>query len=156
MAQQRTGARSEGRAKAFQILYGLTYVPPARGLDSLPHVLAESPALWNEDVSERARQFAAQLVEGVWSRMDELDEVITRFSTHWKVNRIGRIELTVLRLALYEMLYVPDMPLKVAINEGVELAKSYGDEASSTFVNGILDAAARAVNKGELGTGKEI
>jgi N utilization substance protein B len=76
--------------------------------------------------------------------------VIGQFSRHWKVDRIGKIELTVLRLAVFEMLYREDIPPKVAINEAIELAKQFGDERSRPFVNGLLDAAAKALDEGTL------
>ncbi|MDD4648423.1 MAG: transcription antitermination factor NusB, partial [Desulfoplanes sp.] len=77
----------------------------------------------------------------------ELDTTIARFSKHCKLNRIAKIELTILRLAVFEMLHVPDVPVRVTINEAIELAKKFGDDNSRTFVNGILDAVAKDVAK---------
>ncbi len=87
---------------------------------------------------------------GAWNAQRELDEVIARFSKNWKLTRIAKVELTILRLAMHEILHRQDIPLRVAINEAVELAKTYGDDNSPTFVNGILDAVARAVDNGEF------
>jgi N utilization substance protein B len=89
-------------------------------------------------------------VLGAWNAQRELDEVIARFSKNWKLTRIAKVELTILRLAMHEILHRQDIPLRVAINEAVELAKTYGDDNSPTFVNGILDAVARAVDNGEF------
>ena len=94
--------------------------------------------------------FTWDLIEGVWSNYRALDDVIAQFSRHWKVERIGKIEITLLRLAIFEMLYREDIPPKVAINEAVELAKQFGDDRSRTFVSGLLDAAAKALAEGKL------
>lgn len=95
--------------------------------------------------------FAWDLAYGVWSKQEELDRIIASLSQHWRIERIAKIELTILRLALFEILHRPDIPVKVAINEAIELAKQFGDENSRGFVNGILDAAAKAVEHGEIG-----
>jgi N utilization substance protein B len=145
-------SRREARERAFQVLYGLTLVPPddEAGLEAA-FVQAPDPEVEGA-TGALAAGFAWQLVHGVWTRREELDEIIARFSKHWKVARIARIELTILRLAVYEMLYVDDVPTKVAMNEAIELAKRFGDDNSRSFVNGILDAAGRAREHGEIGT----
>ncbi|EPR44771.1 NusB antitermination factor [Desulfovibrio sp. X2] len=157
------GARRLARLKAFQTLYGLTF-PTGHSLEGLEKLFAVSPAFVDpeqlpgeaEELAEKDRAFAWELVRGVYSSMADLDEAIGSFSQHWKISRIARIELTILRLALYEMLHMPDIPLKVSINEAVELAKEFGDGNSPNFVNGILDAAARAVQQGQFGPVKAI
>jgi N utilization substance protein B len=97
-----------------------------------------------------ANSFAWGIISGVVDNMEDLDEVIMGFSENWRLDRIARIELTILRLSLFEMLYRRDIPVKVGINEGIELSKKFGDEKSSRFVNGILDAAAEKIRTGEL------
>jgi len=144
------GTRRGGRRRAFEVLYGLTFVPAESG-QTLEFAFAETPRAASEADAGDRQDFAWDLVRGVWARRAELDEIITRFSKHWKIARIARIELTILRLALFEILHLPDVPPKVAINEAVELAKRFGDENSKNFVNGILDAVARAVDNGTLG-----
>ncbi len=94
--------------------------------------------------------FAWELVEGVWKNTVDLDAVITRFSRNWRVDRMGRIELTLLRLGIYELLYRTDIPSKVAINEALELARQFGEHNARSFVNGILDATARALETGDI------
>ncbi len=89
-------------------------------------------------------------MEGVWSEQKELDTHLARFSQNWRIERMGKVEITLLRLALYEILFRADIPPKVAINEAVELSKQFGDEGSRGFVNGILDAAAKALESGQL------
>jgi len=145
----RRGTRRGGRRRAFEVLYGLTFTP-AETPAALQRAFAEAPRAVDGEAGDR-QDFAWELVTGVWARRADLDAIITRFSRHWKIGRIARIELTILRLALFEILHLPDVPPKVAINEAVELAKRYGDENSKNFVNGILDAVARAVDDGSLG-----
>lgn len=151
--QNKKPSRRAARERAFQVLYGLTLVPAAddaaleAAFTQAPDPNVEGPT------GAQAAGFAWALVHGVWTRRDELDEIIGRFSKHWKVSRIARIDLTILRLAIHEMLHVDDVPTKVAINEGIELAKRFGDDNSRSFVNGILDAAGRAYANGEIGAG---
>ncbi|MDO9632752.1 MAG: transcription antitermination factor NusB, partial [Humidesulfovibrio sp.] len=97
-----------------------------------------------------------QLVQGVCENQAEIDKVIGKHSDHWKIGRIGKVELAILRLSLFEILHRSDIPLKVAINEAIELAKGFGDENSRSFVNGILDAVARAVDEGRFDIEKKI
>ncbi len=84
-------------------------------------------------------------VEAVREKVPELDERINAVAKGWTTERMSKVDLTIIRLALYEMLYEEDVPEKVAINEAVELAKKFGGEDSSSFVNGIL---AKLVNNG--------
>lgn len=82
--------------------------------------------------------FSRALATGVEERMDEIDEVIGRTSEHWTVTRMPLVDRNILRIATYELLYHDDVPPSVAINEAVELAKVYGGDDSSKFVNGVL------------------
>lgn len=147
---QDKGTRRGGRRRAFEVLYGLTFAL-TESPEDLKRAFEEAPRAAQEGDRGDRLDFAWDLVLGVWSCRAELDAIVTRFSRHWKIARIARIELTILRLALYEMLHLPDVPAKVAINEAVELAKRFGDDNSKNFVNGILDAVARAVDDGTLG-----
>jgi N utilization substance protein B len=156
MQHKQVSVRRIARQRAFQTLYGLHF-EPAEDQEKLFFLFVEGPTLRGQGkVAQKAGDFAWELIQGVWERSEGLDKTIARFSQHWKIKRIARIELTILRLALFEMLYRPDIPLKVAINEAVEMAKIYGDENSANFINGILDAAAKAVQNGEFETHKGI
>jgi N utilization substance protein B len=146
-ADPRRGRRA-GRTLAFQVLYGLDFAPEAA--TSLESLADNSPALFKE-ISPSARAFCLELVAGVLGRLAEIDALITEHSRRWKIKRIGKIELAILRLALYEIVFRADIPLKVSINEAVELAKRFGDEHSKAFVNGILDAAARSADPDRAG-----
>ena len=100
--------------------------------------------------------FAQRLALGTHHWLGEIDAIVRRFSKHWKIERIARAELSILRLGVYEMLHESDIPLRVSINEAVELSKEFADEQSFPFVNGILDAVAKAVSHGEFGISKQF
>ncbi len=87
--------------------------------------------------------FAVSLAEGTISHLNEIDEKISNFSHKWNKNRLSRVALAILRLALYEMLWEEEIPVSVSINEAVELAKLYGSEADATFINGVLGGISR-------------
>ncbi|WP_028575583.1 transcription antitermination factor NusB [Desulfonatronovibrio hydrogenovorans] len=142
--------RRQQRTYAFQVLYALNFVSAESSLAATFNRFKESPA---QD-EETQGSFAWSLVRGVWDNLDELNRIIASYSRNWKIQRIARIELTIMRLAVYEMIYCPDIPLKVAINEAIELAKAFGDDNSRNFVNGILDAVAKDVRNGKFGTSK--
>jgi len=84
-------------------------------------------------------EFASFLVLGVSKNRDFIDSLLTKYATNWQVQRMAAIDRNVMRLATFELLFAPDIPPKVSINEAIELAKKYGDKDSGKFVNGILD-----------------
>jgi N utilization substance protein B len=92
-------------------------------------------------------EYLEKLVEGVAAHLEELDALIARYSEHWRLERMGAVDRNLLRLAAFELLYHPQIPPKVVINEAVELAKKYGTEASGAFVNGLLDRIRLAVGR---------
>jgi N utilization substance protein B len=83
--------------------------------------------------------YAEKLVRGVHEKQIDLDETIAEVLENWTPDRIGYVERAVLRIALFEMLYCDDVPASVAINEGIEVAKSFGSEEAPRFINGVLD-----------------
>lgn len=87
--------------------------------------------------------FANMLVRGVAAHRDEIDGSITRMAKNWSIDRINKVDLCILRLAIFELLHAGDIPERVTINEAVELAKKFGTENTPSFVNGIVDAVAR-------------
>ncbi len=95
-------------------------------------------------LAEELRGFAERLVAGVRDHKKELDTLIGSFATNWKVNRMPIIDRNILRMGCFELLHVPEVPAKVTLNEAIELAKSFGDEEASKFVNGILDKVLRS------------
>jgi N utilization substance protein B len=152
MASGKKSPRRAERSLAFQVIYGLTF-SPALDRAALERAFAKAPEQNDEGAAKPDAQpqgFAWELVEGVWQNQQLLDERLAAFSQNWRLERMGKVEITLLRLALYEILFRRDIPPKVAINEAVELSKQFGDGASRGFVNGILDAAAKALETGEL------
>lgn len=143
-------SRREARAEAFQFLYGLCFTP-IDSLDGLraafnasPHALSPDAQL-DEVPDNWAHGFVWEMVQGVWSCLPELDAQIEQQLENWRVERLGRVELTILRLALYELLHDVDTPSQVVVNEALELGKRFGDTKSRTFINGILDAAIQQI-----------
>ena len=145
---QTKGLRRKGRVLAFQVLYGLSFVPPHGGW-TCDRIYNQSPAVLRE-TDEELILYARDLLLGIWRSLEDLDEVIGSYSKHWKIERIAKVELAILRLAVYELMHKPDIPLKVGINEGIELAKKFGDGNSRNFINGILDAVARDIDTGKF------
>ena len=88
--------------------------------------------------------YVDQVIGGVSAHQQELDELVSKYSVDWAIDRIARVDLSILRVAIYEMLYrKEDVPAGAAINEAVELAKRYGGERSYAFINGILGSVAK-------------
>ncbi|SDN93137.1 transcription antitermination factor NusB [Desulfonauticus submarinus] len=151
----KTPSRRKQREFAFQVLYALNFSLqsecPEKILKQLQLSLDNFPDKRKNNFYPDQAVFAWELINGVIQNLSQIDDHIARYSTNWKINRIAKIELTILRLATFELLFRPDIPPKVSINEAVELAKNFGDLHSKTFVNGILDAIARDINNGQLG-----
>ncbi len=106
-----------------------------------------------EDAPAESRSFAAELIKGITACLDELDKYIATYSRDWRVERLAAVDRNILRLSLYELLHRPDIPASVSINEAVELAKLYGDDESSRFINGILGRVARELSPAGAGQG---
>jgi N utilization substance protein B len=108
--------------------------------------MAEQIQLYTEGLASLSPEDEAYLQDkcnGVIAHVQELDEAINKASTSWKTTRMGKVDLTLLRLAVYEIRYEEEVPFKVSVNEAVELAKQYGTDGSPAFVNGILSNFAK-------------
>ena len=128
------GGRHEARQQAVQFLFQRDFNP-----GELNEALT---VFWTEaKATKRFRQFAEDLIRGVELHRKALDEKIQKYAEHWDLKRMGAVDRNVMRLALYEMLFCPDIPPVVSINEAVELAKELSGVESGKFVNGILDRA---------------
>ena len=138
-----SGVRRTGRAYALQLLY-------ARDGDPATD-LAGAATSWASDfeleVDAQAQTFARDLVAAATTRANEIDELITSASKNWRIDRMSRVDRNILRLGACELLAFRDVPVKVVINEAVELAKRFGTAESSAFVNGVLDRIAGAVGR---------
>lgn len=125
------GSRRKARERAIQVLF--QYDIHGKGGEWLDEFWKHYPE--KEDV----RAFAERLIEGVLSHQEELDALIGSYATNWKVSRMPIVDRNILRTGLFELLWLPEVPAKVTMNEAIELAKSFGDEEASKFVNGVLD-----------------
>ena len=133
-------SRSQCREWALQFLYQAEFAGPHR-----PEAVER---FWRHFQTEDAPPaYLLELVEGVTSHLEELDVFIVRYSEHWRLERMTIVDRNLLRLAIYELLYQPQIPVKVVINEAVEMAKRYGSEASGGFINGILDQVRMSVGR---------
>lgn len=119
--------RHESRERAFQVLYQLDW-NTVESRDVIEHSFGEMDQ----------NDFFDTLVFGVNDKKDELDALIAEHLENWSIDRIATTEKTILRIAVFEMKYLEDIPVNVSINEAVELANVFGDEKSGRFVNGVL------------------
>jgi len=92
----------------------------------------------NGEFSDEVKEFTLILVKGAMSNLSEIDKTINKYTKNWSLERITNIDRNILRIAIYEILYLKDIPKSVSINEAVELAKKYGTKSSFSFVNGVL------------------
>ncbi len=142
--------RRHERSLAFQVLYAISFAQ-VQSMDDVRRAFCQSPdQVAKGEEFEDPSGFAWELTSGVWKNNQEIDDVISQFSHNWRLDRMGRIELTVLRIGIFEMFYRSDIPTKVAINEALELARQFGEQNALSFVNGILDAAAKALESGKI------
>lgn len=127
--------RRRARELALQVLYQMeiTGDPSPTGPDSF----------WGHFPSRlSARDFAQRLVAGTQEHQIEIDERLKEAVENWKLDRLSKVDLIILRLATYELLYCPDIPLNVSIDEAIEIGSRYGSDDSPTFINGVLDQVA--------------
>jgi transcription antitermination protein NusB len=137
------GVRRRGREYALQMLYAMDitgYLPD--------EVFAGFNAI--QDLNRDAFYYARRLVDGVYGRLDEIDAVLTRYAEHWKIHRMAAVDRNLLRLGIYELIYLKDIPFPIIINEALEIIKEFSDQEGTQFVNGILDAASREFRPGEV------
>ena len=139
----RTNARQLALQLSFAVSAGSDVGPDAFFDEDYFRALPAEDALFTEIPGEEERAYISALVTGVRDHREELDDLIEQFSHGWKLSRISRTALAVLRVALYEILYMPDIPAAASINEAVELAKRFGRDQSPSFINGILGKLAR-------------
>ena len=129
------GARRDGRELAVQALYQEDMTPEGPA----------APGVFSghfEEGGPEAVAFARELVAGVTEHRERIDALIAQAAEHWRLPRLSRVDLAVLRLATYELLARPEIPPSVTINEAIEIARRFGSEDSGGFVNGVVDAIA--------------
>ena len=131
--EEKTMGRRELRESIFQLLFMTEFNDNQE--------MAEQKQLYLEtieDIQEKDQSYIQEKYEKIREKLPEIDEKINQVAKGWKTRRMGKVELTILRLAVYEMQYDEEIPEKVAINEAVELAKKFGRDESPAFINGVL------------------
>ncbi len=129
------GTRRKSREIAIQILYQLEI--------NETDIDDAVSTYWDAyDPSPDLKEFSSHILKGVFRHRKEIDSLISKTSNHWSLRRMPPVDRSILRAAIFEILYCPDIPIKVSIDEAIELAKKYGTEKSSAFINGILDKIA--------------
>ena len=136
------GVRRRARWYALQVLYALDF-----NQGDAAEAVATYWQIFELDVDERSMEFAKELVAQTQVNLARIDDAIQSASRNWRLERMSRVDRNILRLATYELVHSPDVPVKVVINEAVELAKRYGAAEAPAFVNGILDRIAQGVRR---------
>ena len=149
-------SRKTARRHAFHLIYQIPF-HTAGGASSLAELKAYYYDFVSHDSKEvdgfaslkrptgRDADYVERAVWGVFEKQAEIDGVIEQFLKGWTIERINKVDLALLRLSIYEMLSIDDVPLGVAVNEAVDLAKEYGSDDSPSFVNGVLGGVSRAI-----------
>ena len=125
--------RSELREHIFKMIFGLEFSENEQIDEQLELYLDQLV-----DVREKDHDYMLAKTKGIAEKVDEIDQIINENTTGWKTSRMNKVDLSILRLALYEMKWDEDVPVKVAINEAVELAKRFSGEEGPAFINGVL------------------
>ncbi len=151
-----SGPRRRGRECALQLLYQMEGASPRPQGHADPAALDVDERLrsyWahfgEPDApaaeSEQWRAFAETLVRGVCADLTAIDALLGQASQHWRLERMSRVDRSILRIAVYELRHEPEVPTSVVLDEAIEIAKRFGTEESPAFVNGVLDRVARDV-----------
>ncbi|BFL46869.1 transcription antitermination factor NusB [Lactonifactor longoviformis] len=130
--------RRELRENIFKLLFVSEF--------NTPEEMPEQISLYFEqlgELSQKDQMYMEEKYKKVRNVLDEIDSLINEAAKGWKTSRMGKVDLTILRLAVYEMNYDPDVPVKVAINEAIEIGKRFGQDESAAFINGILGNIAK-------------
>lgn len=131
------GTRRKGRELALQALYQIeiTGDPSAGAVDLFLRHFEGTP---------KAKEFARRLVSGVVSQRPAIDQAIEQSTENWKLARLAKVDLVILRMATYELVFCPDIPSPVSLDEAIEIGKRFGSADSATFINGVLDHVAQS------------
>ncbi len=136
----------------MQSLYQWDFLTTSGHKTKLDQIVGHNKDEFAPDFDDKG--FISELAQGVMDHMDEINKLITKYAPDWPIDQITTIDRNILRLGVFELKFSPNIPSKVAINEAIELAKTFGGESSGKFINGVLGAIYRdMVDKGEI---KEI
>ncbi len=128
--------RREQRDQVFKLLFRAEFHDSEAMEEQKDLFCAENDEM--DPANEKEIKYITEKAKAILDKKEEIDAAIDSVATGWKTNRMGKVELSILRLAYYEIKYEESIPSSVAINEAVELAKSYGQEDGASFVNGVL------------------
>lgn len=146
------GSRRRARELALKVLYrvDLTREEAGQSLESVLELLGSGEPgqelaanARSTEPSADLREFSCRLVQGVREHLQEIDELLLRVAENWRVERMTLVDRNILRLAAYELLFCPDIPHRVSMNEAIELAKRFSTAESGAFINGVLDQLLR-------------
>lgn len=148
------GVRRRGRELALKLIYGFRQPQSAGEIEEIigdfwtnfrfrEDILGDALDEVDRPVPSDVRNFADGLVRGVAENLQRIDAVIGEFSTNWALDRMARVDLALLRLGTFELLFHEDVPASVVINEAIEIGKRFGTKETPAFVNGILDKVSR-------------
>lgn len=132
--------RTKVREEIFKIVFGISFNDKDDMSEQLGFAMEELEAK-----SEENRSYISNKVMGILDKLDTIDQYISDNCEGWNIERIGKAELAIMRIATYEMLYEEDIPHKIAINEAVELSKTYCDDSAPGFVNAVLGKIERNI-----------
>jgi N utilization substance protein B len=133
------GTRRKGRELALQALYQIE-------ITGDPSVNAVESFLHHFEGNAKSKEFARRLVSGVVSQGPVIDQTIEQSTENWKLARLAKVDLVILRMATYELTFCPDIPAAVSLDEAIEIGKRFGSADSANFINGVLDQIAHARN----------
>ena len=125
------GTRRKAREYALQLLFQQD--------SSLGKIVSNENVALLLPAVKPVKDFVDHLVQGVTGHLSEIDSLIRKHTEHWSLERMALVDRNILRIAVFELLYLDDVPAKVTLNEAIEIAKRYGDGSSGAFINGILD-----------------
>lgn len=129
--------RKEERIQAFTLIFEKIFNPES-SIDELIENACEAEEL-------KVSTFAKMVASTVYEKQEEIDSLISEFSVNWRIDRIPKVSLSIMRLAICEMLFVDSIPVSVSINEAVELAKTFATSDDSSYINGILGSVAKKI-----------
>ncbi len=130
-------SRREIRERIFKLLFRVEFYK-AGEMEEQKELFLEDAEDFPEEVSEKDKQEITGKYDAIATKLSEIDEMIDKKAVGWSTRRMGKVDLTIIRLAVYEICFDEQIPTGVAINEAVELAKNYGQDGSAAFVNGVL------------------
>lgn len=131
--------RRHSRIKAVQSLFQVDMSGTDKD-EAINNVLLEN---------EKKDAFLEQLVIGTLEHLEEINEILKKHLLNWKIERVGNVDRAVIRMAIFEMKYLPEIPINVSLNEAIDVAKSFGGDESGRFVNGVLSKVAETLNTEE-------